>query len=471
MTLAKITEATAGTLHHVAHANVLVTGPLSFDSRHIAPGGLFACLTGRTLDGHDFAKQAVRDGGVAVLATRPTPAPTLVVADVLDAMGRIARAIATHYTGTVIALTGSAGKTSTKDILESVLTLDGPTIANERSFNNEIGFPVTVSRVMPDSRYLVLEMGARGKGHIEKLCDLVRPSIATVLGVGSAHIGEFGSTQAIADAKAEIVRALPQHGVAVLNGDDPLVAAMAQQTQARVITFGTTADCDVQALDITVEQGRPAFTLRHGTSEARVTLRVHGRHNTINALAAAATAIAAGVPFPRIVASLQDAGLSSGGRMEILERPDGVTIINDAFNASPESVIAALIALSDIAGTERRKIAVLGEMAELGPETEAWHEKIATEVLASDIALTIGIGGEHATRLTAAIVEGGGKATKTDRNPALPQHINTLLKPGDVVLIKGANALGLEQTARELASLQTDETRSDLEGTVVQEGT
>ncbi|MEV0035273.1 UDP-N-acetylmuramoyl-tripeptide--D-alanyl-D-alanine ligase [Streptomyces sp. NPDC050804] len=457
LTLAEITEATAGTLHHVTDPAAQVTGPLSFDSRNIAPGGLFACLTGRTFDGHDFAEQVVRDGAVAVIATRPTSVPTLLVPDVLNAMGDIARAVAARYTGTVIALTGSAGKTSTKDILENVLALDGPTVANEKSFNNEIGFPVTVSRVMPDSRYLLLEMGARGKGHIEKLCGLVRPAIATVLGVGSAHIGEFGSTQAIADAKAEIVRALPRHGIAVLNGDDALVAAMAQQTEARVITFGTAAGCDVEAVDITVEHGRPTFTLRHGTGEARVALRVHGRHNTINALAAAATAIAAGVPFPRIVSGLQEAGLSSGGRMEILERPDGITIINDAFNASPESVIAALTALSDIAGTERRKIAVLGEMAELGPETEAWHDKIATEVLASGIALTIGIGGEHATRLTTAVREGGANATKTDRSPSLPQHINAMLRPGDVVLIKGANALGLEQTARELADMLTAE--------------
>ncbi|MEU8773366.1 UDP-N-acetylmuramoyl-tripeptide--D-alanyl-D-alanine ligase [Streptomyces sp. NPDC048606] len=276
----------------------MITGPFAFDSRDVEPGALFCCLKGRAVDGHDFAAQAVAAGAVAVLAERPVDdVPTLVVPEVLAAMAQIARRLAIAYTGTVIGVTGSAGKTSTKDLLTSILRLDGPTVATVRSFNNEIGFPVTVSRVDAESRYLLLEMGARGLGHIDSLCDIACPTISTVLGVGSAHIGEFGSREVIADAKAEIIRALPVHGTAVLNGDDPLVAAMAGETDANVITFGFGEGCDVRGEHVGVQDdGRPSFVLVHGSTRRRVDLQVHGRHNVLNALAAAATAVAAGVP-------------------------------------------------------------------------------------------------------------------------------------------------------------------------------
>ncbi|MFD7447167.1 UDP-N-acetylmuramoyl-tripeptide--D-alanyl-D-alanine ligase [Streptomyces sp. NPDC059909] len=457
LTLADIAQVTQGRLHHVPDPNALVTAPISFDSRDIAPGGLFACLKGRSLDGHDFAGQAIADGAIAVLADRPVDAPAIIVPDVLDAMGQIAYTVAEEYTGTVIALTGSAGKTSTKDILENVLALDGPTVANARSFNNEIGFPVTVSRVEPTSRYLLLEMGARGKGHIASLCQMVRPSIATVLGIGSAHVGEFGSKQAIADAKAEIVHTLPEHGVAVLNADDPLVAPMARETMARVITFGTTDTCEVQASDVRVSpDGHPTFVLRHADREENVALsHIYGRHNVTNALAAAATAIGAGVPFDRIVHGLKTAELSSGGRMEVSVRAhDGVTIINDAFNASPESVLAALDALADIAGAERRRIAVLGEMAELGDDALDWHDRVARKVIITGVHRTIGVGGYHAQHVITTIRNSGLEATNADPATGLAGHVNAQLQPGDVVLVKGANALGLEAVARELATMQ-----------------
>ncbi|MEV8413956.1 UDP-N-acetylmuramoyl-tripeptide--D-alanyl-D-alanine ligase [Streptomyces niveus] len=454
LTLAEIAAATGGTLHQAGDPHTVVDGPLSFDSRAVAPGGLFVCLTGRTLDGHDFAGQAVRDGARAVLATRAVDAPAVVVDDVLEAMGRIAAAVASRYAGTVVALTGSAGKTTTKDILATVLALHGPTVANEKSFNNEIGFPVTVSRVRPDSRYLVLEMGARGIGHIASLCAVVRPSIATVLGIGSAHAGEFGSRQATADAKSEIVRALPANGTAVLFGDDPLTRAMAAVTDAKVLTFGTTPDCDVRATQPGVdEHGRPYFSLHHGAAQAHVQLRVHGRHNITNALAAAATAVAAGVPLDLVVSGLQSAELASGGRMEILPRPDGVTVINDAFNASPESVLAALDALADIAGRDRRRVAVLGEMAELGPDADQWHDTVAEKVIDTGVTHMIGIGGDHAQRMITNVRAGGVAATEADRALPLAPQINDLLKPGDVVLVKGANALGLDVMARELGAM------------------
>ncbi|QDY77274.1 UDP-N-acetylmuramoyl-tripeptide--D-alanyl-D-alanine ligase [Streptomyces qinzhouensis] len=456
LTLAEIAEATGGTLHHIGDPAARVTGPLSFDTRDIAPGGLFACLRGRSADGHDYADRAVTAGGaVAVLAARPVEAPAVVVGDVLDAMARIARLVAARYPGTVVGITGSAGKTSTKDLLETVLAAHGPTVANARSFNNEIGFPVTVSRVRPDTRFLVLEMGARGKGHIAELCEIARPRVATVLGVGSAHLGEFGSREAIADAKAEIVRALPSDGVAVLNGDDPLVTPMAGETAARVLTFGVSEGCAVRAEEVRTESGHPAFTLVYGAERAGLVLRgVHGRHHITNALAAAATALAAGVPFATVAAGLPGAEIASGGRMQVLERGDEVTVVNDAFNASPEAVLAALDALADIAGPGRRRIAVLGEMAELGPDAGDWHDTVARKVVATGVHRTIGVGGELAARMVTAIRAAGLDAYHAEdtRGPALTDRVHGELRPGDVVLVKGANSLGLERVANDLAT-------------------
>ncbi|MFJ1899523.1 MULTISPECIES: UDP-N-acetylmuramoyl-tripeptide--D-alanyl-D-alanine ligase [unclassified Streptomyces] len=454
LNLTQIARATGG-MPDQADPLAVVTAPISFDSREVHVGGLFACLPGRTTDGHDFAHQAVADGAVAVLATRPVGVPAVIVPRVFDALAAVARAIGQHYNGTVVALTGSAGKTSTKDILESVLSLDGPTVANWRSFNNEIGFPVTVSRVKRDTRYLVLEMGARGKGHIAELCSVVQPTVATVLGVGSAHVGEFGSQEAIADAKAEIIRTLPSHGVAVLNGDDPRVRAMAPQSPARCLYFGSTPDCDVEATDITMDSsGRPAFTLHYEGSQATVRLQMHGRHNVTNALAAAATALALGVPFDRTVQGLHSAQLSSGGPMEVTES-GGITIINDAFNASPESVLAALTALHDIAGTDRRRIVVLGEMAELGAHAEDWHDRVADHVVTTRPAHLFGIGDTHIHRVINTARSSGIDTTHV-KAADLPDILRRVLRPQDVLLVKGANALGLEATARSLAGGEAD---------------
>ncbi|MFB8025999.1 MULTISPECIES: UDP-N-acetylmuramoyl-tripeptide--D-alanyl-D-alanine ligase [unclassified Streptomyces] len=449
LTMGQIARATGGRLDHVEETTV-VTAPISFDSRDVHRGGLFACLPGRHTDGHTFAGQAVADGAAAVVATQPVGVPAVIVGDVLEALSSIAEAIADRYNGTVIGLTGSAGKTSTKDILEAILSLDGPTVATHRSFNNQLGFPVTVSRVQEDSRYLVLEMGARGKGHIKDLCETVQPTIATVLGIGSAHLGEFGSREAIADAKAEIVRALPAHGVAVLYGDDPLVTAMAQQTQARLFTFGSTVDCDLSAENVHVgNDGRPAFTLRYEGKSANIQLKVHGAHNVVNAAAAAATALAAGVPFDRVVEGLHRAELSSGGRMEVIEA-NGITVINDAFNASPESVMAALEALHDIAGSGRRRVVVLGEMAELGTHAVRWHQRVADQVVGIKADLLFGLGDSHIHDVISTVrTKGILAAHLADPDPATV--ISRELLPGDVVLVKGANSLGLEAVAKALS--------------------
>ncbi|MFE9784988.1 UDP-N-acetylmuramoyl-tripeptide--D-alanyl-D-alanine ligase [Nocardia salmonicida] len=454
MTLAEIAHAVTGRLDAVTDDQATVTAPTAFDSRHVEAGGLFAALGGNRVDGHDFATAAIEKGAVAVLASRPTGSPAIIVDDVVTAMSDLAHAVATRYTGRVLAITGSAGKTSTKDLLTQILASHGSVVATERSFNNEIGFPHTVLRVEADTDFLVLEMGARGRGHISHLAAIARPQIGAVLGIGSAHIGEFGSREAIAVAKRELVEALDATGIAVLNTDDPLVAGMAAHTRAQVLRFGTTPDADVRATHITLDAGaRAQFTLHHGDDAAPVTLGVVGEHHLTNALAAATLALSAGVEFATVVQGLDGAGLVSGSRMEVTERHDGVTVINDAFNASPESVEAALRSLATIAATDRPTVAVLGEMRELGDTAPALHATIGRQVADLGIGTLITVGGLHAELMATAARDAGAAAVT---HVETKDHVLDLLTEGlvgrDVVLIKGANSAGLFETAVALAT-------------------
>lgn len=454
MTLAEIAHAVSGRLDAVTDDQVTVTAPTAFDSRQVEVGGLFAALGGNRVDGHDFASAAIENGAVAVLASRPTGTAAIVVDDVVTAMSDLAHAVSTRYTGRVLAITGSAGKTSTKDLLTQILTRRGSVVATQRSFNNEIGFPHTVLRVQADTDFLVLEMGARGRGHISHLAAIARPQIGAVLGIGSAHIGEFGSREAIAVAKRELVEALDATGIAVLNADDPLVEAMADHTRAQVLRFGTGPDADVRATDIALDaSARAQFTLRHSDNAAPVTLGVVGEHHLTNALAAAALALSAGVEFVTVAEGLNGAWLISGSRMEVTERPDGVTVINDAFNASPESVEAALRSLATIAAKVRPTIAVLGEMRELGDAAPALHATIGRQVADLGIGTLITVGGRHAELMaTAARDAGSAQVTHVETKDQVLDLLSRGLRGRDVVLIKGANSACLFETAAALAT-------------------
>jgi UDP-N-acetylmuramoyl-tripeptide--D-alanyl-D-alanine ligase len=456
LSLQQIADATGGRLH-LANPDTLVSGNLSFDSRAIAPGGLFACLPGTHTDGHQYGEQAVKDGAVAALASSAVTVPAVLVDDVTAALGDVARAVADHYTGLTLALTGSAGKTSTKDLLRSILALAGPTVATTGSFNNEIGFPHTVMCAEPDTKYLVLEMGARGRGHISYLTSIAPPTISAVLNVGTAHIGEFGSREAIAQAKAEIITALPPAalgGVAVLNGDDPLVRAMASQTDARVLLFGTGPHCHVCADDITLGPGgRIAFTLHAADHHAPVSPDVAGEHHVTNALAAAAAlALAAGVDFDTVIRGLDGAQIISGARMEVTERLDGVTIVNDAFNASAEATRAALASLAHLAGG-RPILAVLGEMKELGQQAEQIHREVGELAATCGVSQLITVGGPDAAVMGEAARETGVTTVQhvNSRDDVMPL-LDRSLPPKALVLIKGAHSLGLDEIAATLAA-------------------
>jgi UDP-N-acetylmuramoyl-tripeptide--D-alanyl-D-alanine ligase len=450
LSLARIAEITRGRLDG-ASPETVVSGPVVIDSRMAEPGALFVALRGEHADGHDFAGQAVAAGAAAVLAERETGTAAVIVDDVRKAMSALARAVVGRLPDvTVIGLTGSAGKTSTKDLLAHLASRLGPTVAPPGSYNNEIGHPLTVLRACEDTRYLVLEMGARGLGHITHLARVAPPDIGIVLNVGSAHIGEFGSRDVVARAKGELVEALSAQGTAILNTDDPLVRTMAARTPARIVTFGRAPDATVRATDEALDEaGRSRFTLVTPEGSAPVRLRLHGTHAVTNALAAAAAARRLGMPVAEIAEALSEAEPVSRWRMEVTERPDGVTVVNDAYNANPESVRAALDTVVHMA-RGGRVLVVLGAMAELGASTVSEHEKIGAYAARGGVAGLITVGETAAAVLKGAEQVGTwtGERVQVEDVGAAVAALSERLRPGDVVLIKGSRIAGLERIAQ-----------------------
>ncbi|MDQ1630961.1 MAG: UDP-N-acetylmuramoyl-tripeptide--D-alanyl-D-alanine ligase, partial [Frankiaceae bacterium] len=411
---------------------------------------------------HDYAAAATAAGAVAVLAARELDVPCVVVDDVQDAMAALAaEALRRLPEVRVVALTGSAGKTSTKDLLAGLLGTLGPTVAPPGSFNNDLGVPLTVLSCDESTRYLVLEMGARGLGHIARLCRIAPPSVGLVLNVGSAHLGEFGTREVTAQAKGELAEAT--RDVAVLNADDPLVAAMASRTSATVRTFGENLAADVRADDIDLdEQGRPVFTLSTGGAgadgeSAPVALRTFGEHQVPNALAAAAAALACGLDLPAVAAGLSAAESRSRWRMEVTRRADGLTVINDAYNANPESMRAALKALVAMAAG-RRSWAVLGQMAELGPDAPTEHENLGRLAVRLGVDRLVVVGDEAGRLHAGAVLEGSwsGESVHVADLEAAVALLADEVGADDVVLVKGSRVAGLERVAAALLDLPTE---------------
>ena len=453
LTLGQVAAVTQGTLRG-ADPMARVTGSVEFDSRLIAPGDLFVAFAGEHTDGHEHAAAAVEAGAVAAVVTRPVPVPHVLVGDGLAAMAALATEVARHLSATVIGITGSSGKTSTKDLVAALVERAGPTIAPPGSFNNELGHPYTVLRADASTRFLVLETSARGIGHIRALTRIAPPRIGVVLNVGSAHLGEFGSREAIATAKGELVEALPaatDGGVAILNGDDPLVARMANRTRARVVTVGESPGVDVRADQVRLDDlGHATFRLSAPAGTTTVALPLVGGHHVGNALAAAAVAMECGLSVPAIAETLSAAGPRSRWRMELVERADGVVVINDAYNANPESVRAALKTLAAI-GRARpaRTLAVLGEMAELGADAADEHDAIGRLAVRLDISRLIAVGAAARPMAHGAALEGSwdGESTWVADSDAALTLLQHELRPGDVVLVKASRAASLERIA------------------------
>jgi UDP-N-acetylmuramoyl-tripeptide--D-alanyl-D-alanine ligase len=461
MTLGEIATIVEGRLHD-ADPGTLVTGSVEFDSRRVAAGGLFLAFLGEHVDGHDYVGAAIEQGAVAALVTRPVDGPRIEVADGFAALAGLAGAVARRLTETtVVAVTGSSGKTSTKDVLAQLLGRLGPTVAPPGSFNNELGHPYTVLLADTGTRFLVLETSARGSGHIAFLAAIAPPRIGVVLNVGTAHLGEFGSREAIAVAKGELVEALPAAsagGVAVLNSDDPLVLAMAERTTARVVTVGTGAGAHVRADGITVDEfGRAGFALHAGGHSAQVRLRLVGAHHVGNSLAAAAVALECGMSLADVAAALNDVRPASRWRMELAERGDGVLVINDAYNANPESMRAALAALAAIAGPRAargaRSFAVLGPMAELGADGPAAHDELGRLAARTGVSRLIAVGEQARPIQRGAALEGSGDGSATwvpDAEGAIAV-LRKELRPGDVILVKASRSASLERVALAIA--------------------
>lgn len=499
LSIEKIAEITGGTLSPEADPAAEVTGFVEFDSRKITPGGLFVAMPGAKVDGHDFVAAAIKQGAVAALTTREVGEPAVVLpkaerregdnsdlaandpdgsaAGVVEGMSKlaayVARDLVANHGLRITGVTGSAGKTSTKDLIAAVLSKAGETVAPPGSFNNEIGHPYTVLRCTEDTDFLVAEMSARGIGHIAHLARIAPPQIGVVLNVGSAHLGEFGSRENIALAKGELVEALPaadEGGVAVLNADDDLVSAMASRTAARVVTFSDSgnAEADYYATDIELDElARATFMLHSTAAEPQpVRLNVFGAHQVSNALAAAAVGIECGIDAETVAQALSGAHSVSVNRMDVNTRPDGVTVINDAYNANPESMRAGIAALGFTAAARpgARSIAVLGEMGELGQDSVAAHAALADELARYRVTNLVTVGFNPATEALAASARERGVETREVADAAeAAASVEKLLASapsgnehrgerthGDVVLVKASHALGLWAVAERL---------------------
>ena len=355
-----------------ADAGFTVSGSVETDSRLVGPGSVFVALPGEVTDGHLFARDA-RDRGAALLIVErelDIELPQIVVADGVVALADLAREVVARVrragTLSVVGITGSNGKTTTKNLLAAILSEHGATVAPPGSFNNHVGAPISMLRIDADTRYLIVEMGASGVGEIARLVAIARPDIGVVLKVGLAHAGEFGGIEQTERAKAEMVVDLPATALAVLNADDSRVAAMAAKTRARVVTLGRVPTAQLRAEDVESRADGTSFTLVDGPLRRPVGLRILGEHHVTNALAALAVARELGIDLDAAVAAIERVPRAERWRMELLAAPNGVTIINDAYNASPDSMAAALKTLAQITPSEGRSVAVLGEMAELG---------------------------------------------------------------------------------------------------------
>jgi UDP-N-acetylmuramoyl-tripeptide--D-alanyl-D-alanine ligase len=482
LTLAEIAQIVGGRLH-ATDGSPVVTGSIEFDTRKITEGGLFLALPGERVDGHDFAAQAVASGAAGVLAGREVDAPAVIAppvptrhanayvlagdktgegAAVLEALAKLARYVTDRLEDlTIIGITGSAGKTSTKDLIAQVLSPTGETIAPPGSFNNELGHPWTALRATEDTKFLVLELSARGIGHIANLCEVAPPKFGAVLNVGSAHLSEFGSREGIAQGKGELVEALPEDGVAILNADDPLVAGMASRTKAKVVLVGENPNADVRAENIVLdEQARASFTLKTAKGDAQVKLGLNGLHQVGNALVAAAIALELGATPEEVAERLGAAERVSAHRMVITDREDGVTVIDDAYNANPDSVRAALKALATISRATtpaRRSWAVLGPMAELGDDAVREHDEIGRLVVRLDISKLVVIGDGARAMHQGAHLEGswGDESVLVPDVDAAIALLREEVRPGDVVLVKASNAYRLWRIAEALLEAGT----------------
>ncbi|NLG84887.1 MAG: UDP-N-acetylmuramoyl-tripeptide--D-alanyl-D-alanine ligase [Firmicutes bacterium] len=445
--LAEVAEVTGG---HLVGDPGLTCVRVSIDSRRVEPGDLFFALRGERHDGHDFIPQAIAAGARAFVASRPVEVPAGVgavfVPDTIAALGALARHHRRRFRLPVVAVTGSTGKTTTKEMIAAIGAVRHRVVKNEGNFNNEIGLPLTILALRPQDELLVVEMGMRGRGQIAALAAIAEPEIGGVTNIGLTHLELLGSQEAIAEAKGELVAALPGSGVAILNGDDARCAALAAKTGARVIRFGLGETAEVRATALVEGPEGSEFLLRApGGAGFPVRLNVPGRHQVQNALAAATAALALGLTPEEIQAGLADFGLARGRGGKVMA-PGGWTVIDDTYNANPASMDAALrvMAARSIPG---RRVAVLGDMLELGSATEAAHREVGRLAAGAGLSLLLTFG-EAAREIGHGAVEAGFPSAAVrhyTEKSVLLETLRSFLRPGDVVLVKGSRGMHMEE--------------------------
>ncbi len=486
LTLAEIATAVDGELIPGAQAtdvadqgDLVVEGSVETDSRLVGPGSVFFALPGEVTDGRRFVPAATEAGAALIVTPErvDTTAPQIVVTDGYAALAALAHEVVTRVRMAtadrvdadgrpaplrVVGITGSNGKTSTKNMLRTILEQHGATIAPQGSFNNHVGAPISMLRITEDTRYLVVEMGASGIGHIAKLVSIAEPDVGVVLKVGLAHAGEFGGIEATQRAKSEMVTDLPASATALLNVDDDRVASMRDLTAATVVGFGTSADADYRITGIETDRNGTRFTLTAppvrqegdpsadgqpgGTDHVDVQLAILGEHHAMNASAALTVAHLWGVPLADGAAALASMTRAERWRMELLPGgPDGVTVINDAYNASPDSTAAALRTLAQIVRPGERTVAVLGEMAELGEFSTEEHDRIGRLVVRLGIGQLVVVGRGAMPIHQAATLEGSwdGESVFIEDVDDAVHALQEMLRPGDVVLVKSSKSAEL----------------------------
>ena len=440
-----------------------VSGLVDTDSRLIEPGGIFVAKPGETTDGHLFVGTAVERGAALAIVERELDEAVsqIVVPDAVAALSDLARDVVARVRETgelkIVGITGSNGKTTTKNLLARILEDEGETVAPRASFNNEVGAPLTMLRVTEGTRFLVSEFGASAPGAIAHLASLVTPDIGVVLMVGMAHAGGFGGIESTFHAKSELVKATREGGLAVLNADDPRVAAMepiARERGQDVRWFGRGERAEVRAVDVEVSASGTRADLLVDGEPFTLTLRVLGEHHVMNALAALAAATALGVPAADAIARLETVEIAERWRMQPLGS-DRVRIINDAYNASPDSMAAALRTLAQITGPDERTVAVLGAMSELGEYADEEHDRVGLLAVRLRIQRIVVIGPEARRMYLEAIAQGSwdGEAVFFADADAAYDYLSTELRDGDRVLVKSSNSAGLRHLGDRLGDL------------------
>jgi UDP-N-acetylmuramoyl-tripeptide--D-alanyl-D-alanine ligase len=456
LTIAQIAHAVSGELHLApgATADTVISGAVDTDSRLIEAGGVFVAKPGEETDGHLFVDAAAGKGAALAIVERTVDAPVsqIVVADAVEALADLARDVVKRVKDAgdlrVVGITGSNGKTTTKNLLARILEGEGETVSPKASFNNEVGAPLTMLRVTASTRYLVSEFGASGPGAIARLAGLVDPDVAVVLMVGMAHAGGFGGIEGTFHAKSELVKSLRAGGVAVLNADDARVAAMApiaSEAGAGVRWFGRGQGAtDVRADDVVVTASGTSFTVTADGVSLPLRLRVLGEHHVMNALAAVAAATTLGVSLADAVARLETVEIAERWRMQPLGS-DRVRIINDAYNASPDSMAAALRTLAQITGPGERTVAVLGAMSELGEYSEEEHDRVGLLAVRLGIQRIVVVGDAARRMYLEAVAQGSwdNEAVFFSTADEAFDYLRGELREGDRVLVKSSNSAGL----------------------------